>query len=49
MFAFYAVRGYKPSELANLTETEKIFLYCAMEQFYNEEAEKYKALFGVRG
>lgn len=30
--AFYAVRGYKPGELAALSEVEKLFLVAAMEQ-----------------
>lgn len=32
LMAFYAVRGYAPDKLAALSETEKIFLYAAMEQ-----------------
>ena len=46
MMAFYAVRGYKVDELANLTETEKAFLHCARERFYEEELEKYQVLLG---
>lgn len=46
MYAFYAVKGYKLNELANLSYTEKIFLSHARENYYKEESEKYKALFG---
>lgn len=49
MYAFYVVRGYTPSYLANLTYREKLFLHCAREQFYKEENEKYKALLGGKG
>lgn len=48
MFAFYAVRGYKPSDLANLSYLEKQFLRCAREEHYEEETEKYKTLFGEK-
>jgi len=46
MFAFYAVRGWKLSDLAELNASEKIFLHCARENYYDEEIEKHKALFG---
>ena len=46
MMAFYAVRGYSIEELVNLSETEKIFLACAREKYYKEEADKYNALLG---
>lgn len=46
MYAFYAVRGYTLCELANLSYVEKVFLHCAREEFYRQENEKYKALFG---
>lgn len=46
MYAFYAVRGYTLDSLANLSYSEKIFLHCAREQYYAEENEKYKKLFG---
>lgn len=46
MYAFYAVRGYKLDELANLSGLEKSFLHCAREEHYKEEAAKYKALLG---
>ena len=46
MFAFYAVRGWKLNELAELDNIEKTFLHCAREEYYKEENEKYKALFG---
>lgn len=45
MYAFYVCRGYKLNELANLSYYEKVFLHCAQEEFYEEEIEKYKALF----
>jgi len=48
MMAFYAVRGYKPDELANLSYLEKVFLHCARDEYYREEVEKYKALFGTK-
>lgn len=49
MYAFYVVRGYTLTELANLSYREKLFLHCAREQYYEEEAEKYKALFDTKG
>lgn len=48
MYAFYAVRGYTLNDLVNLSYTEKAFLHCAREEYYNEEIEKYKALFGEK-
>ncbi|MDD2217951.1 MAG: hypothetical protein PHW03_05900 [Eubacteriales bacterium] len=49
MFAFYLVRGYKINDLIALTETEKVVLHCARENYYEEEMEKYKILLGERG
>lgn len=46
MMAFYVVRGHSIEELSNLSETDKIFLHCARELYYKEEAEKYNALAG---
>lgn len=46
MYAFYAVRGWKLNELANLDNSEKLFLHCAREEYYKEEMDKYKTLFG---
>lgn len=37
MFAFYAVRGWKLSDLAAASEIEKIFLYRAQENYYLEK------------
>lgn len=48
MYAFYAVRGYTLNDLANLSYYEKIFLHYAREEYYNEEVQKYKALFGSK-
>lgn len=48
MYAFYAARGWKLSDLAALSEVEKMFLYRAQENYYREEAEKYNAIFGER-
>ena len=48
MFAFYAARGWKLDELAATSATERIFLYRAQENFYLEEMEKYRAIFGER-
>lgn len=48
MFAFYVARGHKLDDLASLSATEKAFLHCAREQYYDEEFEKYKAIFGER-
>lgn len=48
MYAFYAVRGYPLNSLANLSYIEKTFLHCAREEYYKEETEKYKALFGSK-
>ena len=36
LFAFWALRGYKLSDLAALTESEKMFLSATCE-IYNEE------------
>lgn len=36
LFAFFAVRGWKLSELAALSETEKLFLHRAKENYYDE-------------
>ncbi len=46
MMAFYVARGHKPDDLANLSYFEKAFLHCAREEYYKEEIEKFKALFG---
>lgn len=46
MFAFYAVRGKDLNYFANIGFIEKTFLHCAREEYYKEEAAKYKALFG---
>ncbi|MFR5264454.1 MULTISPECIES: hypothetical protein [Clostridium] len=48
MYAFYVARGWKLHELANLDIREKLFLYHSQNNFYKEEAEKYKALFGSK-
>jgi hypothetical protein len=48
MFTFYAVRGYDLNQLANMSYLEKVFLHCARDEFYKEETEKYKALFGEK-
>ncbi len=48
MFAFYVVRGYTPDYFASLGYIEKSFLHCAMEKYYNDENEKYKALLGEK-
>lgn len=44
--AFYVVHGYKLDELINMNSIEKLFLHHAREQFYIEESEKMKAMFG---
>lgn len=49
MFAFYAVRGWKLSDLAALSKIEKMFLYRAQENHYLEEAQRYNAMFGGKG
>ncbi|HEY5582927.1 MAG TPA: hypothetical protein VIK78_00325 [Ruminiclostridium sp.] len=46
MYAFYVVRGHSLNELANLSYFEKAFLHHAREEFYKEESEKYRAIFG---
>lgn len=46
MYAFYAVRGYDLDKLANLSLLEKLFLHHARSEYYREETEKYRALFG---
>ena len=48
MFAFFICRGQNPEYLANASYIEKAFLHCAREEYYKEEIEKYKALFGVK-
>ena len=34
--AFYAVRGYRPAELAAMSHTELMFLDAARARYYNE-------------
>lgn len=46
MFAFYIVRGKSKQELESLSWGEKIFYKVAMDRYYKEEEEKYKALAG---
>nr|DAD95074.1 MAG TPA: hypothetical protein [Siphoviridae sp. ctVqj4] len=46
MYAFYCVRGYSLDDLAQSDFYTKCFLYCAMEQFYEEEQEKYNSILG---
>lgn len=46
MYSFYVVRGYKLNDLAELSYMEKAFLHCAREEYYREEAERYKKIFG---
>lgn len=48
MYAFYVVRGYKLDDLVGLSYLEKQFLHCARKEYYDEELEKYKALFDVK-
>lgn len=48
MYAFYVVRGYKLDDLANLSYIEKAFLHHARQNYYDEETERYKALFGEK-
>ena len=36
MYAFYAVRGQELNDLAELSSSEKVFLHCAREQYWNE-------------
>lgn len=48
MYAFYVVRGHKLSDLTGLSYIEKTFLHCAREEYYREETEKYKSLFGEK-
>ncbi|EDT74748.1 hypothetical protein CBY_2544 [Clostridium butyricum 5521] len=47
--AFYVVRGWKISDLLELSATEKIFMRHAQKYYWEEEFEKYKALFGEKG
>lgn len=46
MYAFYVVRGWKLSDLVNLSAIEKMFLHHARERHYNEEYAKMKVLGG---
>ena len=46
MYAFYVVRGWKIEDLMNLSTIEKKFLHHAQGNYWYEEFEKYKALFG---
>ena len=34
--AFYAVRGYRPAELAAMSAAEKVFLAAARARYYQE-------------
>lgn len=49
MYAFYATRGYTLEYLSTLSLSERVFLRCAMEQYYREERDKFKALTRVGG
>ena len=49
LYAFYAVRGYTLEYLSTLSFSERVFLRCAMEAYYEDEAEKYKSIFGAKG
>lgn len=49
MYAFYAVRGYTLEYLNTLSFSERVFLRCAMETYYEDEAEKYRSIFGTKG
>lgn len=46
MYAFYVVRGHSLDGLASCNYYEKAFLHRAREEYYKEEAEKFRALFG---
>lgn len=46
MFAFYAVRGYTLEYLSTLSLSERVFLRCAMEDYFEQEKERYNMLFG---
>jgi hypothetical protein len=48
MYAFYVVRGHKLDDLVKSNYYEKVFLHCAREEFYKEEIQKYKSLFGEK-
>jgi hypothetical protein len=46
MIGFYVLRGHSHERLINLSETEKAVYMHWMEQYYEEEAAKLKALAG---
>ena len=46
MIGFYVIRGHRHDDLINLSEIEKAIYMGWMEQYYEEENERYKALFG---
>lgn len=40
MYAFYVARGHTLDYLINLDFHEKLFFYCAKENYYQEKSEK---------
>ncbi|SDT22131.1 hypothetical protein SAMN05444162_3456 [Paenibacillaceae bacterium GAS479] len=46
MIGFYVIRGHDPDRLVNMSETEKSAHYIWMEQHYEEETQRYKAMMG---
>lgn len=48
LYAFYCVRGYTLDYLNTLSLSERVFLRCAMENYFEQEEEKYKVLFGSK-
>lgn len=46
MIGFYALRGQDWDKVASAPATVKEFLLANMSNYYDDEVEKYKALFG---
>lgn len=44
--AFYAVRGYRPAELAAMSGAELIFLDAARARYYAEKQKELEVIFG---
>lgn len=43
---FYLQKGFDWDKIASASATEKVFLRASMEKAFEEEEDKYKALFG---
>ena len=43
---YYVQKGFDWDKIASASATEKVFLRASMEKAFEEEEDKYKALFG---